>query len=708
MTRMGTRTPILIIASALAATLAFAQDQPPQGEGPDVPGRAARLSFLSGSVTFQPGSVEDWVPATLNRPITTGDRIWTDNGSRAELHLGNAAFRLNGRTGFSFINLDDRMAQVQLSQGSLEVRVRRLADDESMEIDTPQAALTILRAGEYRVDVNDQGDATIVTVRGGEMEATAGQAFTIHPRDQVRITGGGDGAPATFDRREMPVGDPFDNFCADRDRREDRSESARYVSREMPGYADLDDNGGWRQYPEYGEVWFPRGVAVGWAPYRFGHWAWVAPWGWTWIDDAPWGYAPFHYGRWVSVGGAWGWVPGPVVVGVRPVYAPALVAWVGGPRFGVSIGIGGGAAVGWFALGPREVFVPSYHYSPAYVERVNVTNTVIVNRTVINNVNVTNVTYVNRGVPGAVTAVSHETMISGRPVGLAAVRVEPGALQQAQVIQRASVAPQREAVLGGRAAVGAPPAAMMNRTVVTRTAPPPAPVAFEHQRTALQANPGRPLDRAAENQVRSSAPQPVRPAQPMYRQALPNNQPQQRPAFERNNTPQLPQQQPQQRPPFERNNTPPAAQPPQQQPQQRPPFERNNTPPPAQPPQQQPPQRPPFERNNTPPPAQPQQQQPPQRPPFERNNTPPPAQPPQQEPQQRPPFERNNTPPPAQPPQQQPPQQPQRQIERNNTPPPQPRVEPRQEQKQERLPDRPQEKQQKRDERRDKEKEKSR
>ena len=60
-------------------------------------------------------------------------------------------------------------------------------------------------------------------------------------------------------------------------------------------------------------VWYPN-VYPGWAPYREGHWAWVEPWGWTWVDDAPWGFAPFHYGRWVNVGGRWGWVPGPVAV----------------------------------------------------------------------------------------------------------------------------------------------------------------------------------------------------------------------------------------------------------------------------------------------------------------------------------------------------------------------------------------------------------
>src|SRR5215471_6284844 len=142
---MSIRSLSLLAAGALAGILAFCQEE----STVDPPSRAAQLSFLNGTVSFQPGGVEDWVPATLNRPLTTGDRLWTENGARAELHLGSAAFRLNGHTNFSFINLDDRAAQVQLSLGTLSVRVRRLAEDESIEIDTPQAALSILRPGEY-------------------------------------------------------------------------------------------------------------------------------------------------------------------------------------------------------------------------------------------------------------------------------------------------------------------------------------------------------------------------------------------------------------------------------------------------------------------------------------------------------------------------------------------------------------------------------
>src|SRR5579872_788076 len=369
---MRTRLLAVITLGTLAGLLSYGQESDP-------PSRAARLSYLSGTVSFQPGEVEDWIPATLNRPLTTGDRLWTENGGRAEMHTGSAAFRLNGHTNFAFLNLDDRTAQVQISLGSLSVRLRKLADDETVEIDTPQVAFSLLRPGEYRVDVNEQGDTTIVTVRGGEGEATAaGDAFAIHPREQVRITSAADGARPTYDRRPMPPGDPFDNWCQDRDRREDMSQSAKYVSREMPGYSDLDGAGVLRVDPTYGAIWMPSQVPVGWAPYHYGHWAWIAPWGWTWVDDAPWGYAPFHYGRWMFVSGSWGWIPGPIAV--RPVYAPAMVAWVGGARFGAALSIGGGGgvgvAVGWFPLGFGEVWVPSYHASPAYFNRVNVSNTV--------------------------------------------------------------------------------------------------------------------------------------------------------------------------------------------------------------------------------------------------------------------------------------------------------------------------------------------
>ena len=508
------RKHLFRLASLLGIALAVAVLAPQRAaaDDDDPPGRVARLSYAHGTVSFNPAGTDDWVSAVINRPVTTGDKLWTDNGALAELHLGSAAIRLSSNTGFSFLNLDDRTTQIRVTEGTLNVRVLRLENDETFEIDAPNLALSVLRPGNYKINVNEGGDATVVSVRDGEGEVTGGgSAYTVHPGETGTFAGT-EQLDADIERSGGDD-DDFDRWCGDRDHREDHSTSSRYVSSDVIGYEDLDDNGGWRPVPEYGTVWFPHTTIVGWAPYRYGHWVWVSPWGWTWVDDAPWGFAPFHYGRWVVVSGVWGWVPCPprpvAVVGVayvRPVYAPALVAWVGGPHFSVGIGIGGGGGVGvaWFPLGPRDVYCPSYHVSERYVQNVNITNTRIINQTNITNVynnvyvnktvNVTNIKYQNQTAPNAVTATSHQAFTSAQPVGRNMVKVDAREVASAPVTPLTpSVAPQQHSVLGAGASTSVrPPAASFNRQVVAKTAPPPAPVSFAKQQQAIQANGGRP------------------------------------------------------------------------------------------------------------------------------------------------------------------------------------------------------------------------
>src|SRR5439155_16807093 len=365
----------------LTPTLVSADDHPP--------GRGARLQYLADSASIQPRGTEDWVTGSVNRPLTTSDHIWADKDSRAELNVGTGVLRVNGKTSLSLTNISDNTVQVQLHQGTLNLRVRKLYRGEIYEVDTPNIAFTVQKSGEYRFDVGASGDVTLVTVRKGEGDATGdGPAVRVRAHERARFSGGTSLAHEIY---EAPALDGFDDWCRVRDRREGGYYSSRYVSPGVIGYEDLDEYGSCRVVTTYVAAWVPALVGRGWAPYRYGHWVWVSPWGWTWVDDAPWGFAPFHYGRWVTVAGVWGWVPcAPrAVVGVayvRPVYAPALVAWVGGPHFSVGIGIGGGGGVGvaWFPLGPREVFVPSYHVSRTYVTNVNVSNTTV-NNTVVNN-----------------------------------------------------------------------------------------------------------------------------------------------------------------------------------------------------------------------------------------------------------------------------------------------------------------------------------
>jgi hypothetical protein len=508
---MNVLVGIVLLTTALPQRAA-AQDQD------DPPGRVARLGYMQGSVSFQPAGESDWVQAVSNRPMTTGDRLWADQDSRAEVELGSAVIRLAANTGFSFLNLDDRTVQVELTSGSLNISVRRLERDDIFEVDTPNQAFSVFQSGRYRIEASEDGNYTVVSVREGEGESTGnGQSYTLHPGQRGTFSGT---ESLNADVEEIGGPDEFDNWTHSRDRHYEQSRSAQYLSHDVVGYEDLDDNGDWRDDSNYGHVWFPSRVSPGWAPYREGHWDWISPWGWTWVDDASWGYAPFHYGRWVTVGDRWGWVAGPA--NIAPVYAPALV---------VFIGAGGSGNVGWFPLGPREVYVPSYNVSRGYVNRVNVSNTTV-NETTITNVynttivnkttNITNVTYVNKNITGAITAVPQRAFVSAQPVSRAAVAVNAREMASAPVSSRAAVAPLRESVLGSRANsaghVAAPPVAVASRQVVAKTQPPPPPVPFARQQQALAAHPGEPL---ARHEVQTLRPTNTPAAQPMVKQAPP-------------------------------------------------------------------------------------------------------------------------------------------------------------------------------------------
>jgi len=493
---------------------------PAMADAGDPPSRVARLNYLSGPVSFRPGSVEDWAAASLNYPLTTGDHLWTDAGAQAEMHIGSTALRMAPETALAFLNLDDRTVQLGLTQGSLHVRLRFLEPDEIFEVDTPSVSISLVQPGDYRIDADGDHNLTIVAVRAGEAQVNGGAAaFAVESRQSAQISGLDS---VTQEIGPLPPPNEFDNWCALRDRREEQSISASHVGREMTGYEDLDQYGAWRDVPGYGWVWVPQTVAVGWAPYRYGHWAWIEPWGWTWVDDAPWGFAPFHYGRWALVGGGWVWMPGAMVA--RPVYAPALVAFVGGPRFGVSPAIGGGGVAAWFPLGPHEPYIPAYPVSAIYVRQVNIAHVTVTN------INVVGVRYVNQNVAGAVTAVPHDAFVSARPVREAAIAVPPREMAQAQVIgATAPLAPRRESVLGGAVRGGGPPARFADRPVVVRNAPPPPPVSFAAQQRALEANPGRPLDPGTINSLRGQGPPARNPmvrsvaAAPAQRESFPRN-----------------------------------------------------------------------------------------------------------------------------------------------------------------------------------------
>lgn len=472
---------LAITMLCMAAGLAQAQSGIDSDDSADPPSRVARLSYIAGDLGFLPAGAKDWSDANINRPLTTGDKLSTAQGARAELEFGGGTLRIDGRTDFGLLDLNDQLAQIELTQGTLSLTVRRLDDGQSYEIDTPAVALVVDQPGTFRVDIDERDGSTRVTAfdGGATVFGENNAQRSINPGRSYRFV---DPSLSMVTITDIDGGDAFDAWASERDRRYAQSDSSQYVSDDVVGYQDLDQYGAWQDTSEYGAVWFPRDVGPGWAPYRNGHWAYIAPWGWTWVDDAPWGFAPYHYGRWAYVRGGWGWIPGPR--GVRPIYAPALVAFVGGG--GWSVGIGG-APVGWFPLGPGEFYNPWYRCGRNYYANVNIRNIRgrhghDPRRDIDDHYNRyrrgqpgRGDRYINRDAPRGFTAVPGRSFADGRHVQRDMVRIDPRKLTDAPVLPRGVDRPRpiTDAARPPRNTHARDlPAGGFNRQVVARRAPP--------------------------------------------------------------------------------------------------------------------------------------------------------------------------------------------------------------------------------------------
>jgi hypothetical protein len=495
---------IVTLLTLLGAPRSAGGQSPPQpADDDDPPDRIGRLSYLQAPVSFQPAGVDEWAMAEPNRPVTTGDRIWADSTGRAELDAGSAVLRLATFTEVDLVRLDDHWLQVRLPQGTIAERLKVLGDDQDNEVDTPNAAVALLESGKYRIDVSGDGATTTVTTWSGRAQVTAaGSSFNVESGQVATIRGA---STLSYDLAQVGAGDDFDRWSESRDAREDAATTARnYVSEDTPGDEDLDAYGRWDTDASYGPIWYPTTVEAGWAPYRVGHWVWISPWGWTWVDGAPWGFTPYHYGRWAFVRGRWGWCPGRRIV--APVYAPALVVFVGNPGWRSSPAFVGGEGVAWFPLAPGEVYYPTYVVDAGYRRRVNIAT--VTNVSYITNVTrVTTVTYRNRAVAGAVTAVPERVFVGAQPVSRSVVMLAPRDMQGARVVGMApAVAPSGTslAVTAPDRRAPLPPQRLATRPVSATHAPPPPVIPFSAQERVITTNSGRPLTPTQVKSIRSS------------------------------------------------------------------------------------------------------------------------------------------------------------------------------------------------------------
>jgi hypothetical protein len=489
----------LICLSALAFVLLISAA--PLGAEP--PARVGRLNFLNGSVSFRPGELDEWSVATINYPLTTGDGLWTTKGAEAEIHVGSTAIRLGSNTDVSFLNLDDHAIQLQLTGGSVNIRLRHLSQTEIFEVATPNASIMLMAEGSYRIDVKHSGNAR-VTVRLGQAEMTvANQAFAVTTGQAVMVP---QADPQSFWTQDAMPADEWDTWCSQRDAQEDNIASTQYVPADLVGVEDLDQNGTWTTTDDYGPAWVPNGVPEDWAPYSNGRWAWVEPWGWTWIDNAPWGFAPFHYGRWAHMGDRWGWIPGKAVRRTHPVFAPALVVFVGGTEPSPSWS---GNGIGWFPLAPHEAYIPPYKAGTTYLRNMNAFAGANVGSS---NVYKPQTSYVNRNIPGALRGVQGQPFGKAQSTGSAYSTLSKEMARAPVMGTTARVVPLRESIGAYSPPAGTtaerPAVGLEQKPVVARTPPPSAPTPFASRQSELAKNQGRPLDQGTIKKIEKATPTP--------------------------------------------------------------------------------------------------------------------------------------------------------------------------------------------------------
>jgi hypothetical protein len=334
----------------------------------DPPSRVGRLAFTEGTVSFHDAERTDWEGARINTPLTTGDAVWTEPDAHAEISIAGTRVRMDGATQLDLLTLDDKATRLQLDQGRVDIKTFTYDAKQPYDLVTPRGIVTLQQQGDYYVEAGSTEDPTRLGVRAGaaQFQAPDGRVLAVRAGEVAEITGDG----STMELHTIPSPPPpMPQYWAARDKQVVYDQPPQYLSASVTGYEDLNTYGTWQNDPEYGRVWYVRDAPSGWAPYTTGHWDYQPVYGWTWIDDQPWGFAPYHYGRWAHRNNRWFWVP---PERSRPaVYAPALVAFVGGTELGLALGMQNRQPVGWFPLGPREAYVPPYTTNRDYYRRLN-------------------------------------------------------------------------------------------------------------------------------------------------------------------------------------------------------------------------------------------------------------------------------------------------------------------------------------------------
>lgn len=361
-------TPLLAsnITSVPSAASELGGPLAPDAKIATPPGRVGRVSLVSGKVDYRGPGDAQWSPASINDPVAVGVALRTAMQTRAEIRIGADTIDLAEGTEIAIVRLDRLVAEIAVRQGRIDLDIRHFDPSEALQIDASLGGVWLYQQGRYDVDTGGGDRAPRIAAftgaarfvgRSGDIPIDAGERIVFSTAAPVKAVS------------ETASGDEFAEWCGGRAVDDSRLAAPYFVSRDMTGYAELDAAGTWRVSENYGPVWTPKSAAADWQPYRNGHWRWFPPWGWSWVDKEPWGFATSHYGRWMFSDNKWSWAPGNWTANL--VWAPAVVRFLGTPGVGLSYADGRGPAIAWLPLAPKEVYWPNYSHDVEYIQAIN-------------------------------------------------------------------------------------------------------------------------------------------------------------------------------------------------------------------------------------------------------------------------------------------------------------------------------------------------
>ena len=350
----------------------------------------ARTSLITGNVYLTAADTNNqWQSVSINMPVMQDDTYWIAQDARAEIQFyGSSYLRADEDTEFQVTSLGStsNTATIDLQSGRLYVDYESSAQGSFFEVDTPLVSVDANQDAQFDISIDGNGIVEIAVTSGSVNADSESGSTTIEAGNMVSFSKSGIAEVSSY-----TPDDAWMQWNASRNYTvAQNSVSAAYLPPSLADYGyEFDNYGNWVYVATYGYVWTPFVVTAGWAPFSVGSWDWMGG-NYVWISNEPWGWVPYHYGRWAFRAGiGWFWVPPEPQ---QAFWCPGAVAWNYTSNY-----------VSWVPLAPGETYYGNGYYGPHSVNMRNGGEPVSHKQVIYSNARITN----------AVTVVSRQTFASG-------------------------------------------------------------------------------------------------------------------------------------------------------------------------------------------------------------------------------------------------------------------------------------------------------